>query len=149
MAAIAVPTSGLLHSYERAMQRRPLATKMATCAVGFGTGDLVAQALRFAKAPQLPDMPRRNLARELDVARVARMACFGALIAAPQMHVFFQWLDKVRLAASSDTTFLVLSVIRSAMAFFGLFGCALHGVRAACNADDISCICHQDASANS
>lgn len=97
MASVALPTHGLLRSYERSMRRNPLATKMATCLVGFGAGDLVAQTLQFAKAPQLPEMPKRRLLAELDYGRIARMACFGALVAAPQMHIFFTWLDKVCL----------------------------------------------------
>jgi hypothetical protein len=79
------------------MRKRPLATKMATCLIGFGAGDLVAQTLQFAKAPQLPEMPKRKLLAEMDYGRIARMALFGALVAAPQMHVFFTWLDKVCL----------------------------------------------------
>ena len=98
MVAVTIPISGanLLNGYEKAMNRRPLQTKMATCMVGFGMGDFVAQTVAWHKTPHLPDMPRRHLLRTVDYKRVARMGAFGSLVAAPQMHVFFTWLDKVR-----------------------------------------------------
>lgn len=93
------------------MRKRPLATKMATCLIGFGAGDLVAQTLQFAKAPQLPEMPKRQLLAELDYGRVARMACFGALVAAPQMHIFFTWLDKVVMPLTPKSPLAVFSKV--------------------------------------
>lgn len=97
MVAVTIPLSGtnILNGYEKAMSRRPLQTKMATCMVGFGLGDAVAQAVAWHKVPNLPEMPRRSLLRSMDYKRIARMGAFGSLIAAPQMHVFFTWLDKV------------------------------------------------------
>jgi hypothetical protein len=94
-AAIANPGNGLLRSYERSMSRRPLQTKMATCLVGFSLGDLVAQSVTWAREPVLPDVPRRKYRHAIHGSRIARMGLFGAFVAAPQMHAFFTWLDRV------------------------------------------------------
>ena len=77
------------------MRRNPLGTKMATCAVGFAAGDIVAQVLAHQKTPNLPGLPQRTFLQAFDYGRAARMSLFGGLIAAPQMHVFFNWLDRV------------------------------------------------------
>ena len=95
--------NSVLRSYERSMRRNPLGTKMATCAVGFAAGDIVAQAV--ARQPQLTGGPERSFLQELDVRRVVRMTLFGSLVAAPQMHVFFTWLDKVCLLTLRTSDF--------------------------------------------
>lgn len=95
---IGISSSSFIDRYERSMQRHPLQTKMATCFVGFGAGDFVAQTVNWVRHPPI-DAPRRaprKFLTDLQYARMGRMALFGGCIAAPQMHMFFSWLDKVR-----------------------------------------------------
>lgn len=101
MAQILAKSTSYLKRYERAAQNHPLATKCATCFVGFAVGDVVAQSIsRPPKVPITTDgvtIRQASMLEGMDVMRTVRMALFGALIAAPQMHVFFHWLEKVRL----------------------------------------------------
>jgi hypothetical protein len=87
-----------LNCYDRSIQRNPLATKAATCFIGFAAGDMAAQALTYQPVAQsiTAGQLTARYAPKFDMERTFRMALFGALIAAPQMHIFFTWLDKVR-----------------------------------------------------
>lgn len=99
MAQILAKSTSFLKRYERAAQSHPLATKCATCFVGFAVGDVVAQSI--SQPPTVPitadgvTIRQSSLRDNMDVMRTVRMALFGALIAAPQMHIFFHWLEKV------------------------------------------------------
>lgn len=102
MAQILAKSTSYLRRYERAAQNHPLATKCATCLVGFAIGDVVAQSI--SRPPSVPittdgiTIRQASMFDGIDPLRTVRMALFGALIAAPQMHVFFHWLEKVRMA---------------------------------------------------
>jgi hypothetical protein len=85
-----------LKAYDRSIQKNPLATKAATCFVGFAAGDLAAQALTCQPQCITNGQLTATYTPKFDFDRTVRMAVFGALVAAPQMHVFFSWLDKVR-----------------------------------------------------
>lgn len=105
--------TNFLRGYERSMKRNPLATKMATCAVGFGAGDIVAQAVSRKPPMQAAGvpMPERPFVESLDLGRVMRMALFGGVVAAPQMHLFFNWLDKVVMPLTPKHPIAVLSKV--------------------------------------
>lgn len=87
-ALIAVP-GRMWGSYNRSMIEKPLATKAATCAVGFAIGDGIAQLSTSTETTFV------RKAKSIDVLRNLRMSLYGLMIAAPMMHVFFTWLDKV------------------------------------------------------
>lgn len=99
MAQILAKSTSYLRRYERAAQSHPLSTKCATCFVGFAVGDVVAQSI--SRSPRVPITTDELVIRPpavfdgIDPMRTIRMALFGAVIAAPQMHVFFHWLEKV------------------------------------------------------
>ena len=102
MAQILAQSTTLLSRYEQAAQRHPISTKVATCFVGFAAGDVVAQAISRPVRVSITtdgiltgtESLRQKV--EVDFVRALRMALFGALIAAPQMHVFHGWMERVR-----------------------------------------------------
>lgn len=99
MAQILAKSTSYLRRYDRAAQNHPLATKCATCLVGFAIGDVVAQSI--SRPPRVPittdgmTIQHPSMFDGIDPMRTVRMALFGALVAAPQMHVFFHWLEKI------------------------------------------------------
>jgi hypothetical protein len=72
-------------AYERALERRPLATKVATSVVGFALGDVLCQVFNRPTSGTW----------HYDVARTARMAAFGGAVGGPIGHYWFNFLDKV------------------------------------------------------
>lgn len=73
-------------AYEKALEHRPLATKVATSVVGFALGDVLCQ---LANRPQTGEW-------RLDPMRTARMAAFGGAVGGPIGHYWFNFLDKVK-----------------------------------------------------
>lgn len=115
MAQILAKSTSYLRRYERAAQSHPLVTKCATCFVGFAVGDVVAQSI--SRAPRVPITSDEIIIRQpavfdgIDPIRTVRMALFGALIAAPQMHVFFHWLEKCIMPKSPTHPVAVVSKV--------------------------------------
>lgn len=101
MAQILAQSATLLSRYEQAAQHHPISTKVATCFVGFALGDVVAQSITRPVHVNITtdgiidgtESLRQKVS--VDVWRAMRMALFGALIAAPQMHIFHGWMEKV------------------------------------------------------
>lgn len=104
MAQILAQSTTLLSRYEQAAQKHPISTKVATCFVGFALGDVVAQSIsrpvrvRITTDGIINGTETLREKVEVDVFRALRMALFGALIAAPQMHMFHGWMEKVCFA---------------------------------------------------
>ena len=102
MAQILAQSTTLLSRYEQAAQKHPITTKVATCFVGFAAGDVVAQSISRPVRVSITtdgiltgtETLRQKV--EVDFVRALRMALFGALIAAPQMHIFHGWMERVR-----------------------------------------------------
>ena len=69
----------MFRAYTSALERHPLATKVATSTVLFGVGDFMCQKLE---------------GKPLDVPRLARMAAWGAIFT-PFAHVWYNQLDKL------------------------------------------------------
>ena len=81
--------ASLLNAYVRVSISRPLTTKAVTCAVGFALGDGVAQLLSGKGRIQ-------KRLRQIDLYRTLRLSAYGAFVAAPQLHLFLTWMDRVR-----------------------------------------------------
>lgn len=115
MAQILAQSTTLLQRYDQAAQRHPISTKVATCFVGFAAGDAVAQSISRPVRVQLTSEGLINgTARqqvEVDFLRVLRMALFGALIAAPQMHIFHGWMEKAVMPKNPTHPVAVLSKV--------------------------------------
>lgn len=92
------------NAYMRAAVNRPLATKAATCAFGFAMGDLIAQGTALQGS-----LPRRLKA--MDLARTARMSAYGFVVAAPQLHVFFGFVDKYIMPHNPKSPIAVVSKV--------------------------------------
>lgn len=113
MAQILAQSQTLLQRYEQAAQRHPISTKVATCFVGFAAGDVVAQCIsrpvrvRITSEGLISGTETLREKVEIDFFRALRMALFGALIAAPQMHVFHGWMEKVSYCCSAWFGFTV------------------------------------------
>jgi hypothetical protein len=101
MSQILAKSTSLLQRYDQVAQRHPIATKVATCFVGFAVGDVVAQSISRPVRVSISSDGIINGTETLrervqvDVFRTLRMALFGALIAAPQMHLFHGWMERV------------------------------------------------------
>eukprot|EP00884_Botryococcus_braunii_P006680 jgi/Botrbrau1/16012/Bobra.0353s0010.2 len=72
-------------AYEKALERRPLATKVATSIVGFTLGDMLCQIINRPSSGNW----------KYDIGRTARMATFGGVIGGPIGHYWFNFLDKL------------------------------------------------------
>jgi Mpv17 / PMP22 family len=106
----------LWQGYNASLKSNPIATKSLTCATAYAVGDTIAQ-LSTSRQHSLP----RRLAA-LDPVRTARLALFGLLWTGPTGHVFYNWLERVRLCFDSAPAHALtaLSPWRSSTAL-GLF----------------------------
>ncbi|CAN0391400.1 unnamed protein product, partial [Laminaria digitata] len=85
---------GLLAAYLRALDNRPLSTKVITSGVICGVGDIMAQALAFKPAPgQVFTMGA--FAKAVELQRFAIYGVIGALWIAPVVHYWFDLLESV------------------------------------------------------
>jgi hypothetical protein len=84
----------LWQGYSEALTSHPISTKALTCATAYAVGDTIAQL----SSTRQHSLPRRLLA--LDAVRTARLAMFGLLWTGPTGHVFYSWLERVRLLFS-------------------------------------------------
>lgn len=73
----------LWHSYNKCLEKNPIATKAVTSLIGFLLGDLLAQKFLGDKEA------------DLDYGRLARMATFGLLLHGPTGHYFYGALDRL------------------------------------------------------
>lgn len=80
MAGSSSPLNRLWQHYEQQLQRRPVMMQMATTAVLWGAGDVLAQRC----------MERRP---KLDKRRVALTAAFGGVVMGSAGHWWYQSLD--------------------------------------------------------
>jgi hypothetical protein len=83
----------LWQGYNEVLKTHPVSTKALTCATAYAVGDTIAQL----SSTRQHSLPRRLLA--LDAVRTARLAMFGLLWTGPTGHVFYSWLQRVRLPA--------------------------------------------------
>lgn len=81
------------------LSSRPIATRLATGALGTLLGDVVAQLLQRTAAPCTSGKKaRKQHWWQLDGARSARLVGFSALVGTPVACMWYGLLDQVRLA---------------------------------------------------
>jgi hypothetical protein len=102
-------------AYEKALERRPLATKVATSIVGFTLGDMLCQIINRPSSANW----------QYDIGRTARMATFGGVVGGPIGHYWFNFLDKVHMCGHTSTCSLVISIVWSMVLFVIVFLCAV------------------------
>lgn len=85
---------GLLNSYLRVLDRRPLPTKIITSGVICGVGDIMAQALAF-KSSAVQSFSLGAFASALEFQRFAIYGVLGAFWIAPLVHFWFDMLENV------------------------------------------------------
>ena len=85
---------GLLAAYLRALDKKPLTTKVITSGVICGAGDIMAQALAFKPAP-LQAFTIGAFVKAIDVQRFAIYGVLGAVWIAPVIHYWFDLLESL------------------------------------------------------
>ena len=76
---------------------RPLLTKSCTSLAGFCLGDFIAQSASRRSNKVLAEEP-------YDVQRTLRLAFYGGCVAGPLGHYWFNFLDKVLIAATDTSS---------------------------------------------
>ncbi|WVR08505.1 protein SYM1 [Kwoniella sp. DSM 27419] len=102
--------AGLLGAYSSFLSRRPLVGGMASSAVLFATGDLVAQQLIEKKGSKH------------DFARTARIVIWGGGIFAPAVTVWFRTLERLPIRSKWPATFARVGLDQFVFAPFVLTG---------------------------
>ncbi|CAM9775740.1 unnamed protein product [Ectocarpus sp. 4 AP-2014] len=87
-------SDGLLASYLRALDTKPIITKVITSGVICGIGDIMAQALAF-KTAATESFSLGSFLAALEFKRLAIYGVLGALWIAPVVHYWFDGLDAV------------------------------------------------------
>ncbi|KAF7971193.1 hypothetical protein HWV62_21874 [Athelia sp. TMB] len=85
--------ASLLRAYNAALIRRPYAASMATSAVLFGGGDLIAQQAIEKKGLQAHDW-----------ARTARLTFYGGVFFGPAMTKWYQILNRIKFLNPTKAT---------------------------------------------
>jgi len=99
----------LWEPYTRALEKRPLVTKMCTASFLMGVGDVCAQNLEHFAAQRKASKEENNTEVEKDekqvaphkvpfnynYARTARMACVGFILSGPMLHQWYKVLDRM------------------------------------------------------
>lgn len=84
--------SGLLGAYTSVLSRRPMLGNIATSAVLFATGDVLAQQA----------IEKRG--KDHDYVRTARIVMWGGGIFAPAVTVWFRTLERIKFKSAIATT---------------------------------------------
>ncbi|KAF7985762.1 hypothetical protein HWV62_365 [Athelia sp. TMB] len=92
--------ASLLRAYNAALIRRPYAASMATSAVLFGGGDLIAQQAIEKKGLQAHDV--RNPSGIW--ARTARLTFYGGVFFGPAMTKWYQILNRIKFPNPTKAT---------------------------------------------
>lgn len=87
------PKKGLLNSYLRALDKKPMRTKIITSGVICGIGDIIAQALMFKQSTAA--LTLGGFVGALELQRFSIYAMLGAFWIAPIVHYWFDALESV------------------------------------------------------
>lgn len=85
---------GLLQSYLRALDKKPLITKIITSGVICGAGDIMAQGLAF-RSNEMTTGGLGAFVRGIDLQRLNIYALLGAVYIAPLIHYWFNALEAI------------------------------------------------------
>jgi len=92
-AASSIRMASILRAYNSALVRKPRSTGMASAAVLFGAGDILAQQ----------GVEKKGW-RNHDVIRTTRLAFYGGVIFAPILMPWFKVLDRIQYKSKVLTT---------------------------------------------
>eukprot|EP00026_Physarum_polycephalum_P016203 Phypoly_transcript_17062.p1 GENE.Phypoly_transcript_17062~~Phypoly_transcript_17062.p1 ORF type:complete len:219 (+),score=29.04 Phypoly_transcript_17062:155-811(+) len=83
----------LWEPYVRALDKRPLFTKMCTASVLMGVGDAVSQNIEKIVQKRSAGS-EKQVTSPYDIPRTLRMAAVGMFLSGPLLHVWYKVLDK-------------------------------------------------------
>lgn len=88
-----VEKKGLLNAYLRALDNRPILTKVITSGVICGIGDIMAQGIAFSQAGRT--LTLGAMAAALEMQRFIIYSVLGAFWIAPIVHYWFEAIENV------------------------------------------------------
>lgn len=105
---------GLLAAYLRALDSKPLTTKVITSGVICGVGDIMAQALAFKPVPPAQAFTIGAFVKAIELQRFAIYGVIGAVWIAPVIHYWFDLLERLTKSPKGPPTTFAGTMVKAA-----------------------------------